>query len=74
MRIKRRLANSCHRKYSCIYPGLERLERLSRALVCWKLLLKVGQDALSAVNSPDSQGLLIGILYQREHFVVVVCN
>src|ERR1700752_2602830 len=74
MSIERCLANNRHLKSPCLYPGLERFDRVSRALVFWKLLLKVGQDALGAVNRPDSQGLLIGILYQREHFVVFVCD
>ena len=74
MRIKRRLANNRHLENASLNPCLERFERVARALVVWKLLLKVGQDTLGAVNRPDGQGLLIGSLYQREHVVVFVCD
>ncbi len=74
MRIKRRLANNRHPKNAGLKPCLEYLNRVSRSLVVWKLLLKVGQDTLSALNRPDRQGLLVGILYEREHVVVFVCD
>lgn len=72
MGIKRRLANDCHLENAGLEPVLERFDRMVRALVVWKLLLKEGQDTLGTLNRPDGLSRLGGSLYQREHVVVFV--
>src|SRR5262249_48945940 len=61
-------------KNTCLEPVLERFESVSRAMIVGKLLLEIWHDALGAINRPNSQGLLVGLLHQREHFLVVVCD